>query len=117
MEWLKAVVISRVQELLRAARENYGVDPIVWLVISTAAAPLFYYSIYRLVKALAKKRGNEIMLWSAVFLAATIAPYLYVLLFGRNLPWWIYGAVALLVGQGVFSLVRKLVKKPGGPAK
>jgi len=41
-----------------------------------------------------------------------VAPFLYVLLFGRNLPWWVYGILALLIGQGVFSLVWKLRGKP-----
>jgi hypothetical protein len=31
-----------------------------------------------------------------------------VLFFGRNLPWWVYGIIALLIGQGVFSLATKL---------
>ena len=43
---------------------------------------------------------------------ATAAPFVYVLLFGRNLPWWIYVVIGLLIGQGVFSLVRRLRKKP-----
>ena len=115
MEWLRTTVISWMQGIQQSAVERYGVDPLVWLIIATAASPVFYYSIYRLVRALARRRGNEIMLWSAVFLAATVAPYIYVLLFGRNLPWWIYAAMALLVGQGVFSLVRKLAGKPKEP--
>ena len=115
MEWLRTTLISWLQGIQQTALERYGVDPIVWLIIATAASPVFYYSIYRLVKALARKQGNQIMLWSTVFLATTVAPYIYVLLFGRNLPWWIYAAMALLIGQGVYSLVRKLLAKPKEP--
>ncbi len=117
MEWLKTVVISWIQGIQRAALERYGVDPIVWFIIATAASPVFYYSIYRLVKAVARKQGNEIMIWSTVFLASTVAPYIYVLIFGRNLPWWVYAAMALLVGQGVFSLARRIIGKPKKPTK
>ncbi len=52
------------------------------------------------------------MLRSAIFLCANIAPFLYILLFGRHLPWWVYGVIALLIGQGIFFLVRKLHGKP-----
>ncbi len=102
---------------MQAARENYGVNPVIFLVIYLGSGPFFYYSIFRMVRAMAKRLGNEVMIWSAVFLAATAAPFLYVLFFGRNLPWWIYVIIGLLIGQGVFSLVRRLTKKPAAAPK
>ncbi len=105
-------IVSQINEIARAARENYGVDPVVFLIIYLASVPVFYYSLFRTLRALAKKLGNEIMLWSAVFLCANIAPFLYVILFGRNIPWWVFGLMGLLIGQGVLSLVMKLRKKP-----
>lgn len=110
-------ILSQIQGLMRAARENYSVDPVVFLVIYLGSAPFFYYSLFRMIRALAQKRRSEIMLWSTVFLCATVAPFLYVLFFGRNLPWWVYGIIALLIGQGVFSLVTKLRGRPGAGAK
>ena len=110
-------ILAQIREFMRAARDNYGVDPVVFLVIYFASAPFFYYSVFRMVRALAQKHGREIMLWSAVFLCATVAPFIYVLFFGRNLPWWVYGIIALLIGQGVFSLVMKLRRKPATGAK
>ena len=109
--WIDRVVLGWVRETMNAARVNYGVDPVVFIVIYLASVPVFYYSIYRSVRALAKKLQKEIMLWSMIFLAATAAPFIYVLLFGRNLPWWVYVIIALLIGQGVYSLVRRLRKK------
>ena len=111
MHWFDSVVLVRIRELMRAAHDNYGVNPIVFLVIYLASAPFFYLSIFRMVRALAKGLRNEIMLWSMIFLASTVAPFLYVLIFGRNLPWWVYVVIALLIGQGVYSLVRRLTKK------
>jgi hypothetical protein len=110
-------ILSQIRELMQAARGIYGVDPVIFLVIYFASMPFFYYSLFRMIRALAQKRGMQIMLWSAVFLCATVAPFLYVLFFGRNLPWWVYGIIALLIGQGVFSLVMKLRGKPAVGAK
>ena len=110
-------ILSQIRELMQAARDIYGVDPVIFLVIYFASMPFFYYSLFRMIRALAQKRGMEIMLWSSVFLCATVAPFLYVLFFGRNLPWWVYGIIALLIGQGVFSLVRKLRASPATGAK
>ena len=111
MRHLAQVVGAEVVKLIQAARTNYGVDPIIWLVISTIASPAFYYGLYRLVRAIVRRLPREIMLWGAVFGCAFVAPYLYVLFFGRNLPWWVYVVMALLIGQGAYSVVRKLRRK------
>jgi fatty acid desaturase len=116
MEWFNRVVLGEIRQMMQAARVNYCVDPVIFIVIYLFSVPFFYYSIFRMVRALARKRGNEIMVWSIVFLAATAAPFLYVLFFGRNLPWWVYVVIALLIGQGVYSLVRRLTKKPAADA-
>jgi phosphotransferase system glucose/maltose/N-acetylglucosamine-specific IIC component len=110
-------IVGKVQEWMRVARESYSVDPVIFVVLLFACAPFFYYSIFRLVKGLAKKNTSSITLWSSVFLGSTVLPYLYVLIFGRNMPWWIYIAIGLLVAQGVYSLVKKLRAKPAAGSK
>ncbi|MBN1954422.1 MAG: hypothetical protein JW900_05150 [Anaerolineae bacterium] len=111
-----AAILSWIEGLMQTAREDYGVNPIVFLVIYLACVPVFYYSLFRTLRALARRRGRELLLWSAVFLGANAAPFLYVLLFGRNIPWWVYLVFAVLIGQGVLSLVLKLRRRPAGDA-
>ena len=110
IEWFNRVVIGWIQGVMQAARTGYAVDPVVFLVIYLVSVPFFYYSLFRMVRALARKVRGEITIWSMVFLAATAAPFVYVLFFGRNLPWWVYVVIALLIGQGVYSLVRRLTR-------
>jgi hypothetical protein len=62
------------------------------------------------LRAVAGGRANQIMLWSAVFMIATVLPFLYVMLFGRNIPWWVYALIAVLVLQGVYGLITKIRK-------
>ena len=112
MEWFDRVVLGTLRALMAAARDDYGVDPVAFLVIYLASVPFFYFSIFRMIRALARRRQQEIIVWSAVFLGSTAAPFIYVLFFGHNLPWWVYVVIALLIGQGVFSLVRRLTRKP-----
>ncbi len=104
-------VVTWVEALMQSARDNYGVDPVVFLVIYLLAAPVFYYSLFRTARAMARRLGNEVALWSGVFLCAVVAPFLYVLFFGRNLPWWVYGAIGLLIGQSILSLAMKSRRK------
>jgi hypothetical protein len=116
MEWFDRVVLGGIRGMMRAAHDNYGVDPVVFIVIYLASVPFFYYSIFRMLRALARRQQQGIIAWSMVFLGSTAAPFLYVLVFGRNLPWWVYLVIAALIGQGVYSLVRRLQKKPPAEA-
>jgi fatty acid desaturase len=101
-------IVAKFDRIMKHAIDQYGVNPIVFLVIYLISGPFFYYSLFRVVQALAKKRGKEGLVWGTIFLCATIAPFVYVLFFGRNLPWWVYGIIVLLIGYGIFSLIRKL---------
>jgi hypothetical protein len=105
-------LLSQLQSLMQTARDTYGVDPVIFLVIYLTCTPLWYFSLFRTLRALTVRQMNQVMLWSAVFLAATVAPFVYVMLFGRNIPWWVYAVIAVLVGQGVLTLVRKLRQGP-----
>lgn len=112
-DWTRELT-SRAAGLMDAARDTYGVNPVVFLAILLGSGPVFYYSLFRLLRSLVRKADRGKGLWSAVFLTATAAPYLYVLLFGRNLPVWVYGILVLLIGQGVGSLVRRLGRNAKG---
>ena len=92
---------------------SYGVDPYLFIALTTICAPAFYYSIFRLTKALATGQRRHLSAWSSVFLGAAALPYGYVLVSGRNLPWWIYLILGVLLAQGVASLVRKLTNRSG----
>ena len=88
-------------------------NPYLFIALTTICAPPFYYSIYRLTKALATRQRRHVPTWSSVFLGAPALLYGYVLVFGRNLPWWIYLILGALLAQGVVSLVRKLINRSG----
>lgn len=110
MQWLLAEVIGKLRELMNAAHTTYGVDSVVFLVIYVGAGPFFYYSIFRTLRAIKKGLKTELTLWSTMLMAATAAPFVYVLFFGHNMPWWVYVVIGLLIAQGAYTLVRRLVR-------
>ena len=101
------VIIERIIAFADSVRVDYGVNPWIFVGIMAGCGPVFYYALYRLIRA-AAQRAPELSRWAAIFMGAAILPYLYVMIFGRNLPWWVYALVALLLGQAAFSLIRKL---------
>ena len=90
---------------------DYSIDPWIFIALLVLCGPFFYYSIFRVTKALARRDQPMLVKWGSVFLVSTSLPYLYVLLIGRNLPWWVYVIFAILLAQGVFSLIRKIASR------
>ncbi len=105
-------LIPKINEISTMARENYGVNPTIFIIIYLVSVPIFYYSLFRTLRAITKNLGREIMFWSAIFLCVNITPFIYVFIFGRNIPWWVYVIIVILIGQGVLSLILKIRKKP-----
>ena len=105
-----------IESLMQVSRDTYHVDPVVFAAIYLASVPVFYYSLVRVVRALAKGLKDEAVRWSTIFLCAVVAPFLYVLVVGQNLPWWVYAIIAVLVGRGAYSVVARLRGKAGKPA-
>lgn len=108
MQSLVVLVMERTAYLMEISRETYQVNPFVFLVLYFGLGPVFYYALYRVVRAVIKALHREISLWSTVFLISTAAPFIYVLAFGRNLPWWSYGVISAIVLQAILMLLWKL---------
>ena len=98
--------------------ERFHVNAMVFIALNVVCAPLFYYSIYRSLRAARARDRATLTRWSSVFLGVTVVPYAYVMAFGRNLPPWVFVAIGALVMQGVVSLALKIRRaaRPPVPA-
>lgn len=86
--------------------EDYGVNPIVFGSIYVGAIPFFTLSIGWLVK---NYRQNKSIVLPAI--SATlffISAYLYLMIAGENVPFWVYGIVAFMVSYGAWSTFKKV---------
>ena len=80
-----------------------GVAVIVFMIKPRRALPFLLFLLHRLVKSAAKRQMHHASLWDWIFLLAGTGPYMHVLFFGRNLPWWIF----LIIGAIVIQRVEK----------
>lgn len=100
-------IINWIGDLSVTIRARHGVNPSVFLALSAVCGPLFYWSLYQMARTIKRDR-SKFGRWVLIFLAATVTPYLYVLIFGRNLPWWMYAVLAAMIGLGIRQIVGKL---------
>jgi hypothetical protein len=92
---------------------EYGVDPIIFGAIYVGAIPFFTASLAWLVRNLRQKKPAALPAFLTGFFF--ISAYLYLLVAGQNIPWWVYAAIAALVGLGAWSTVQKIRTKVRAP--
>lgn len=88
---------------------QYGVNPIIFGSIYVGAIPFFTLSIGRLVQNYRRDKSIVIPALSATFFF--ISAYLYLIVAGENVPWWVYGIVLVMVIYGAYSTIKKVRSK------
>ncbi len=92
---------------------EYGVNPFIFGAIYVGAIPFFSASIGWLVRNYRKGKSIVLPALSAMFFF--ISAYIYLMFAGKNVPWWVYGVVVLLILVGVYSTIKKVRRRVSEP--
>jgi hypothetical protein len=105
------------------AVNTYHVDPVIFIVIYVISIPFCYICLFVMgkliwhLKETHKLKGREIIKHKnfvralIVYLLAFISPYFYVLVWGDNLPIWVWLLISLIVGLSLYIFVLKIKKQ------
>ncbi len=85
---------------------EYGVNPYIFGGIYVGAIPFFLATMAWMVKR--KRMGEPITLQIIIAGFLAMSSYIYLVFVGRNLAWWVYGLIALLIAYSIWSLVKKI---------
>lgn len=92
---------------------EYGVNPFIFGAIYVGAIPFFSASIGWLIRNYRKGRSIVLSALSAMFFF--ISAYIYLIFAGKNVPWWVYGVVVLLILVGAYSTIKKVQRRISEP--
>ena len=90
----------------------YHVDPLLFIAIHAVASPLFILSASWLVHRYRKKKEILVPVLATVFIFN--AANIYLVLFGKNIPWFIYTILlvtTMISGFIAYKKIRKKAKK------
>ena len=102
-------MFEAVNEWFLGLGAEYGVNPYVFGAIYVGAIPLFTASVAWLVRNARTGRSVVVPALAAGFWF--VSAYLYLIVAGENVPWWVYAFVAALVIGGAWSTVRSVRAK------
>ena len=104
-------MLSAIHDWFFGLGARYGVDPIVFGAIYVGAIPFFLLSVAWLVRRLRAGRSIVLPVLCAGF--CFVSAYLYLAIFGRDIPIWVWAVPGMLVVYGAFSTIRDVRKRAG----
>ncbi|PSQ77598.1 MAG: hypothetical protein BRD37_04765, partial [Bacteroidetes bacterium QH_8_67_23] len=90
---------------------HYNVNPLVFVIIYVGTIPLYVASIGWVVRRLL--RGRSYVMPASLAGLFYLSSYIYVLAVGRNLPLWVYGLIAVMIGGGAYVTIQNIRKRTG----
>ncbi|GAB3684743.1 hypothetical protein [Salinisphaera aquimarina] len=96
-------------DYLSGIAEAHSVNPLLFVLIYVVSTVPFLLVSGWLLHHIQRERPLSflVFLWGLCY----TAPYLYVLAVGRDLPWWVYCMVALLIISGLTLAARGLKRR------
>jgi len=95
---------------LAGIRKTYGVNPLIFGGLYMAGVFPFWFAIYKIIAGLKNKDFRQVRIFAFLLGIAIILPFLYVAVFGRNLPYWFWIIGGLMILSSVYSVWRRLKK-------
>ena len=89
--------------------ENYGVNPFIFGAIYIGAIPFFTISVGFIIRNY--KQNKPITLPVLAASACFVSAYVYLMIAGENVPWWVYAVVIAMLVYGGWSTYNKVQKQ------
>ena len=102
-------MLEAINEWILALGAQYNVNPYVFVAIYVGAIPFFLGSIAWLVKNARAGKSTILPTMAAGFFF--VSAYIYLAIFGQDIPVWVWIFLAALIVYGAFSQVRETRKK------
>lgn len=91
---------------IQSLSENHNVNPVVFGSLYIGSYPPYIASIAWFIQSFRKKRGLVWPLISVLFWF--IMPALYIMIFGKDVAWYVYAIIAGMLALGSFQTYRKI---------
>lgn len=100
--------IEAIHDWILALSENYSVNPYIFASIYVGAIPFFTVSVAWIIRNKRKRKPLVLPILSTGLCLSSA--YIYIMIAGENVPWWVYGIIAILLVYGIFTTFQKVTR-------
>lgn len=101
-------LLSYLKNWLVKIHQDYGVNPIIFAIIYFGGAPFFWFSIYKIISGLKNKNITQMRIFAVILGITIIAPFVYVAIFGHNVPYWFWIFAAIIIIYAIYNAFRRI---------
>lgn len=101
-------ILNYLKSWLVKIHQDYGVNPIIFAIIYFGCAPFFWFSIYKIIAGLKNKNIAQVRIFAVILGITIIAPFVYVAIFGHNLPYWFWLFAAIIIVYAGYNAFRRI---------
>ena len=102
-------MLESINEWILAQGAQYNVNPYIFVAIYVGAIPFFLASIGWLIRNARAGKSTVLPTMAAGFFF--VSAYIYLAIFGQDIPVWVWIFLAALIVYGAVSQVRETRKK------
>lgn len=102
-------MFEAINEWILAQGAQYGVNPYIFVAIYVGAIPCFLASVAWLVKR--ARAGQSTVMPTMLAGFFFVSAYLYLGIFGQDIPVWVWIFLAALIAYGAYTTIRDTRKK------
>jgi hypothetical protein len=104
MEWMDSLY-----SWFLSLGDEYGVNPFIFGAIYVGAIPFFTLSVAWIVRNYKRQKSITLPVLSAS--GCFVSAYVYLMIAGENVPWWVYVIVIGMLVYGAWSTYQNVQKK------
>lgn len=104
MEWMDSLY-----SWFLSLGDEYGVNPFIFGAIYVGAIPFFTLSVAWIVRNYKRQKSITLPILSAS--GCFVSAYVYLMIAGENVPWWVYVIVIGMLVYGAWSTYQNVQKK------
>ena len=102
-------MLETIHEWVMGLSADYSVNPYIFAAIYVGAIPFFTLSVAWILKNLKQEKPIAFPVLSTGFCLSSA--YLYLLVAGENIPYWVYMLVIFLLAYGLYSTYQRIKGK------
>jgi len=110
-------MFSYLQNWLANIKATHGVNPEIFAIIYFAGVIPFWLSIYKIIAGIKKGSTAQVRTFGLILGVIILAPFTYVAVFGRNLPFWFWIVAFMVISYSTLSVIRRVKSARGGNRK
>lgn len=103
--------MEEISGLLAELRNHFCIDARIFFILYIVKVLFFWILVFFALKSYKKREKNLTMLWAGSAMVVGFSPYTYIILAGRNVPFWCYCILGIFVLLSLYAVMKEFLHR------